>query len=167
MKRKDDVFRYMSHLLVTFGFTVGVLTVLACFIGESAKPYSNIFSLGDQGLSLETLAQFLLLSSIITGLRFSLFTDGLISRISLVFRTFLMFFIVILAISLFAVYYGWFPANMWEAWGAFFACFAACAFGSAYIMAWKTDKENKEMEEALKRLKEEQEEKDEQGEQLE
>lgn len=164
MKRKDDVFRYMSHLLVTFGFTVGVLTVFAAFIGEHAKPYSNIFSLGDQGLSLETLAQFLMLSAIITGLRFCLFTDGLISRISLVFRTFLMFFIVILAISVFAVYYGWFPVNMLEAWGAFFACFAVCAFASSYIMAWKTDRENKEMEEALKRLKEEQEEKDEQEE---
>lgn len=164
MKRKDDVFRYMSHLLVTFGFTVGVLTVFAAFIGEHAKPYSNIFSLGDQGLSLETLAQFLMLSAIITGLRFCLFTDGLISRISLVFRTFLMFFIVILAISVFAVHYGWFPVNMLEAWGAFFACFAVCAIASSYIMAWKTDRENKEMEEALKRLKEEQEEKDEQEE---
>lgn len=158
MKRKDDVFRYMSHLLVTFGFTVGVLSVLACFIGEDAKNYSNIFSMGDEGLSLETLMQFLLLSSIITGLRFCLFTDGLISRISLVFRTCLMFFIVILAISVFAVYYGWFPVDMWEAWGAFLACFAVCAFASAYIMAWKTDRENKEMEEALKRLKEEEQE---------
>lgn len=40
-------------------------------------------------------------------------------------------------------------------WGAFLACFAICAFVSAYIMAWKTDRENKEKEEALKRLKDE------------
>lgn len=161
MKRKDDVFRFLGQIFIIFGVTVGILTVLTIFVGEDAQPYSTIFSLGAQGLSLETLAQFYLLSTIITGLRFSLFTDGVISRISLVFRTFLMFFLVILVISVFAVNYGWFPVNMLKAWGAFFACFAVCSFVSAYLMAWKTDRENKEMEEALKRLKEEQEEKEE------
>lgn len=164
MRRKDDVFRYLGHILVIFGLTVGILSVLACVVGEDAKPYSNIFSLGDQGLSLETLAQFLILSVMITSLRFILFADGLISRISLTLRTCLMFFLVVLLIALFAVLFGWFPVNMLEAWGAFFACFAACAIASAYLMSWKTDRENKEMEEALKRLKEEQEEKEEQHE---
>ena len=68
-------------------------------------------------------------------------------------------------VALFAFLFGWFPVNMLEAWGAFLACFAACSFGSAYIMAWKTERENKEMEEALKRLKEEQEEAEEKEEQ--
>lgn len=160
MKRKDDVFRFLGQILIIFGLTVSILTVMAIFVGEDAKPYSNIFSMGNQGLSLETLAQFLMLSVVITMLRFLLFSDGLISRISLVLRTCLMFFLVILIIALYAYLFGWFPVNMLEAWGAFFACFAICAFASTYIMTWKTDRENKEMEEALKRLKEEQEEKE-------
>jgi len=72
----------------------------------------------------------------------------------------IIFGLTVLFISVFAFLFGWFPVNMLKAWGSFFACFAAFAFASAYIMAWKTDKENKEMEEALKRLKEEQEEND-------
>ena len=155
MKRKDDVFRYMGQILIIFGLSVVFLSIFSYFVGEDAKGYSTIFALGGQGISLATLAQYFLMSVLITTLRFILFTDGLISRISLTIRTFLMFFLVVLLIALFAFWFGWFPVNMLEAWGAFFVCFAICAFVSAYIMAWKTDRENKEMEEALKRLKDE------------
>ncbi len=161
MKRKDDVFRYLGQILTIFGLTVVFISVFSFFIGEDAKEYSTFFALGDRGLTLQTLAQLFLMSVLITTLRFILFTDGLISRISLTIRTLLMFFFVVLMIALFAFWFGWFPVNMLEAWGAFFACFAVCAFASSYIMAWKTDRENKEMEEALKRLKEEQEEEEE------
>jgi len=157
MKRKDDVFRYLGQILTIFGLTVIFISVFGFFVGEDAKEYSSFFSLGNKGLTLQTLAQLLLMSVLITTLRFILFTDGLISRISLAVRTMLMFFFVILMIALFAFWFGWFPVDMLEAWGAFLACFAACAFASAYLMAWKTDRENKEMEEALRRLKEEQE----------
>lgn len=159
MKRKDDVFRYLGQILMIFGLTVIFISVFAFFIGEDAKDYSSFYELGNQGVTLKTLAQIFLMSVLITTLRFILFTDGLISRISLTIRTVLMFFFVILMIALFAFWFGWFPVNMLQAWGSFFACFAVCALVSAYLMAWKTDRENKEMEEALKRLKEEQEEK--------
>ena len=159
MKRKDDVFRYLGQILMIFGLTVIFISVFAFFIVEDAKYYSSFYELGNQGVTLKTLAQIFLMSVLITTLRFILFTDGLISRISLTIRTVLMFFFVILMIALFAFWFGWFPVNMLQAWGAFFACFAVCALVSAYLMAWKTDRENKEMEEALKRLKEEQEDK--------
>lgn len=162
MKRKDDVFRYLGQILLVYGLTVLFISVFAFFIGEDARSFSSFYELGNQGLTLKTLAQIFLMSVLIVTLRFILFTDGLISRISLTIRTMLMFFFVILMIALFAFWFGWFPVNMLEAWGAFLACFAVCAFASAYIMAWKTDRENKEMEEALKRLKEEQEEENEQ-----
>jgi len=161
MKRKDDVFRYLEQILSMFGLTVLFIGVFSYFVGEDAKAYSSFFTLGNQGLTLQTLVQLFMMSVLITTLRFVLFTDGLICRISLTIRTMIMFFLVILMIAFFAVWFGWFPVNMLEAWGYFLACFAVCAFASAYIMAWKTDRENKEMEEALKRLKEEQEEKDE------
>ena len=161
MKRKEDVFRYLEQIFIIFGLTVLFISVFAYFIGADAREVSSFYELGNQGLTLKTLAQLFLMSVLITTLRFILFTDGLICRISLVVRTILMFLFVTVMIALFAFWFGWFPVNMLRAWGNFFACFAAFAFASAYIMAWKTDRENKEMEEALKRLKEEQEEKDE------
>lgn len=156
MKRKDDVFRYFGQILTIFGLTVIILGVFSFLAGEDAKEYSTIFSLGREGLSLQTMAQFLLTSVLITTLRFLLFSDGLISRISLTVRTVLMFFFVVLLIALFAWWFGWFPVTMLKAWGCFFACFAICSFISAYLMAFKSDRENKEMEEALRRMKEEQ-----------
>ena len=157
MKRKDDVFRYLGQILIIFGFSVAFLCITSILIGEDAKEYSTIFALGNQGLTLSTLLQFLLMSVLITTLRFILFTDGMICRISLAVRTFLMFFLVVLLTAFFALWFGWFPVNMLEAWGGFFASFALCSFVRAYIMAWKTDRENKEMEEALNRLKDEEE----------
>lgn len=165
MKRKDDVFHYFGQILTVFGLTVVFISVFSYFFGEDGKVYSSFFELGNEGLTMKTLAQLLMMSVLITTLRFILFTDGMISRISLTIRILLMFFLVILMIALFAFMFGWFPVNMPEAWGAFFLCFAVCAFASSYIMAWKTDRENKEMEEALKRLKEEHEENEEQHEQ--
>ncbi|MBQ8626038.1 MAG: hypothetical protein IJ419_07750 [Agathobacter sp.] len=155
MKRKDDVFRYLGQILIIFGLSVVILSILSYLVGDSAKSISTMFALGNQGLGLPTLAQFFLLSVLITTLRFILFSDGLISRIPLTVRTFLMFFLIILLIALFVWLFGWFPVDMLEAWGYFFICFAACSFISTYIMIIKTDSENKQMEEALKKLKEE------------
>ena len=155
MKRKDDVFRYVELIFSTFGWCVVILSGMNMVLGEVASEHSTIFALAGKGLTLETLLQFFLMSVLVTTLRFILFTDGLICRISLTVRTGVMFFLVILMVALFALWFGWFPVNMLEAWVAFLACFAICAFVSAYVMAWKTDRENKEMEEALKRLKEE------------
>lgn len=157
MKRKDDVFRYLGQILTIFGFSVVFLSIISFFAGESAKDISTMFALGNQGLSLPTLAQFFMLSVLITTLQFILFSDGLICRIPLAVRTFLMFFLIILLVALFVWMFGWFPVDMLEAWGYFFIFFAACSLVSTYIMVIKTDRENKQMEEALKKLKEEKE----------
>ena len=154
MKRKDDMLRGLGQVMIIFGVTVVVLMFMGLLIGEDAREYSTIFTLGYQGLRTDTLAQFLMLAASITGLRRLLFSDGLISRVSLALRTFLMFFLVVLFVAVFAYAYGWFPVDDLKAWGMFFACFAICSIASAYIMAWKTDRENKEMEEALRKLKE-------------
>ena len=99
MKRKEDVFRYLGQILLVYGLTVLFISVFAFFIGEDARSFSSFYELGNQGLTLKTLAQILLMSVLIVTLRFILFTDGLISRISLTIRTMLMFFFVILMIG--------------------------------------------------------------------
>ncbi len=158
MQKKDDLLRALGQVMSIFGITVTILIVLTMIVGEDAKEYSTMFALGARGLTIETLAQFLLMAASLRGLCASLFSDKMISRISMTIRTCLLFFIIILFVAVCASVFGWFPLNDLKAWGGFLACFAACAFASAYIMAWKNDKENKELEEALKRLKESQEE---------
>lgn len=155
MKQREEAFRYLGQIMIIFGLTIIILGGFSFVIGEEAKEYSSIFALGNKGLSLQTMAQFLMTSVLIATLRVVLFSDGLICRISLAVRTFLMFFLVVLMIALFAWWFHWFPVTMLEAWGYFFVCFAVCSFISAYIMAFKTERKNREMEEALRRMKEE------------
>ena len=155
MKKKEEVLRDLGQVMMIFGITVMILIVLTVIVGEDAKEYSTIFALGGDGLTIETLAQFLLMATSIRGLCMLLFSDKMINRISTVVRTGLLFFLIVLMVAVCASVFGWFPLNDLKAWGGFLACFGACSFASAYIMAWKTDKENKEMEEALKRLQEE------------
>ncbi len=155
MIRKDDVFRYLGQIVSIFGLMVIVLFVFTFFTGDMAKENSTMFALGSKGIPLKTLAQYFLLSVLINTLRFILFTDGLISRVSLTIRTFFMFFSVALLTALFAWLFGWFPVNKLGAWGSYLASFGFFGLFCSYVMAWKTDRENKEMEEALKRLKEE------------
>jgi len=152
MKKKEEVLRDLGQVMMIFGITVTILIVLTVIVGEDAKEYSTIFALGGEGLTIETLAQFLLMATSIRGLCMLLFSDKMIKRTSTVVRTGLLFFLIVLMVAVCASVFGWFPLNDLKAWGGFLACFAACSFASAYIMAWKTDKENKEMEEALRRL---------------
>ena len=158
MKKREEFLRDLGQIMSIFGITVAILVVLTVIVGEDAKGYSSIFALGGDGLSIETLMQFLLMAISVRGLCMLLFSDKMISRISVTVRTCLLFFLIILLVAVYAAIFGWFPLDDLAAWGYFLACFAACAFASAYIMAWKNDKENKELEEALKRLKESQEE---------
>lgn len=153
MKKKETVFDYIVQIFVSFGFTVVALNIFCILFGEEAREYSTIFSLGGEGLSVQTMLQFLLTSSIIVTLRFIFFTDGLIKKVSIAIRTIGMFGSIIVMMALFIYLFGWFPVNMWQAWAMFFICFGVCAGVSAVVSALNEKLENKKMEEALQRLK--------------
>lgn len=153
MKKKETVFDYIGQIFVSFGFTVVALNIFCILFGEEAREYSTIFSLGGEGLSVQTMLQFLLTSSIIVTLRFVFFTDGLIKKVSIAIRTIGMFGSIIVMMALFVYLFGWFPVNMWQAWAMFFICFGVCAGVSVAVSALNEKLENKKMEEALQRLK--------------
>lgn len=153
MQKKETVFDYIGQIFVSFGITIAVLNIFCIWFGEEAREYSTIFSLGGEGLSVQTMLQFLLTSSIIVTLRFIFFTDGLIKKVSIAIRTIGMFGSIIVMMALFIYLFGWFPVNMWQAWAMFFICFGVCAGVSAVVSALNEKLENKKMEEALQRLK--------------
>ncbi len=153
MKKKETVFDYIGQIFVSFGFTVVALNIFCILFGEQAREYSTIFSLGGEGLSVQTMLQFLLTSSIIVTLRFVFFTDGLIKKVPIAIRTIGMFGSIIVMLALFVYLFGWFPVNMWQAWAMFFICFGVCAGVSVAVSVLKEKMENKKMEEALQRLK--------------
>ena len=60
MNQKNTIFGFLNHVLVIFGITVVCLMVFVALFGEDAEGVSTIFGLGDQGITIATLLQYLL-----------------------------------------------------------------------------------------------------------
>lgn len=152
MLKKNTIFDYLTQVCVIWGVST-LSCCLFCFLfGESAKGLSTIFELGNAGLSVATLLEFLGLAIIITGLRWIFFTDVLIKEMSILWRTILMLVTVILAVIVFSYLFGWFPMNQLLPWVMFLICFFVCAFISVIVSVLK-EKNDKKMQDALERLR--------------
>lgn len=149
MNQKNTIFGFLNHVLVIFGITVICLIVFVAVFGENAEGVSTIFGLGDKGITIATLLQYLLLSVLITALRLLYFTDKFVKKASIALRTVLMFVSIIIAIAIFAAVFGWFPVHMWQAWLAFFVCFAISAGISTAVSVIKEKSDNEKLQAAL------------------
>lgn len=154
MLKRNSVFDFLSQVFLIFGITILCLAVFCVLFGADAKSYSSMFSLGKAGISVDTLLQFLLISVIITVLKWIFFTDLLFKQWSLMVRTIVMFLLVILTMVICIVIFDWFPVNMLEPWLMFFLCFFISAAVSVGVSTFKEKSENKKMQEALERLRE-------------
>lgn len=153
MEERKTIFDYLGNVMITFGFSIAVMSVLCLLVGEEARDVSTIYSLGNTGLSVTVMMQFLGTSVCITGFRALFFTDHVIRGLSITMRMVGMLSSVVALIALCAVLFGWFPVGMWQAWAAFFLTFALCFAGSLAVTYLKEKAENRKMEEALGRIK--------------
>ncbi len=154
MEEKKTVFHYFGQVMIVFGFTMLVINLFCLAFGDSAKGFSSMFALGDQGIPVEIAFQFLLVSALIIGLRILFFTDLLIKKMPIWLRTICLLTSVIVLIAAFILAFRWFPPDRWEAWAMFFLCFGVSFLGSYFVMVIKERVENRQMEEALRRWKE-------------
>ena len=154
MEEKITIFDYLGHVLIVFGFAMLVLNVFCLLFGNSAKEFSAMFALGDQGIPAKIVFQFLCISVLIVGVRFVFFTDSIIKKMPVWLRTICMLTIIVVIIAGFVIAFDWFPANMWKPWAMFFICFGISFLGSYFVMIIKERVENRRMNEALQRLKE-------------
>lgn len=154
MEEKKTIFDYLAQVMIVFGFAMLTLNIFCLVFGNSAKDFSAMFSLGDQGIPVEIALQFLCVSALVTGARFLFFTDVIIQKMPIWLRTICMLLLTVVMIVAFIVIFHWFPVNMWQPWAMFFVCFGLSFFGSCFVVMVKEKVENKRMEEALRRLKE-------------
>ena len=157
MEQKKTIFHYLAQVLIVYGFAMLVLNVFCLVFGNSAKDFSSMFALGDQGVPAGIAFQFLLVSALTIGLRLIFFTDVLIKKMPIWLRTVCMLGCVVILIAGFIIAFGWFPVGMWQPWAMFFVCFGVSFLGSCVIMAAKEKAENRQMEQALRRLQEQEE----------
>ena len=153
MEKRYTIFDFLNQVFFIFGVTVTCLLVFVLLFGAGAVGISSIFALAEKGLAVATLGQYLLMSVVITILRFVFFTDVIIKNCPVSLRTIWMFVSVVVMIGAFAACFGWFPIDDAEAWILFFVCFFISCVISVMLSSWKEKKENEKMQEALERMK--------------
>ncbi len=152
MEDRKTIFDYMGQILQVFGFSILLLTVFSILFGAAAQGYSTIFSLGEKGLAVSTMLEFLLASVGTVSLRFVFFTDTFIKNMTIILRTVSMVLSEILMITVLICSFGWFPGDEWLPWLMFFLSFGICFVLSVALTLFKERIENKRMQEALERL---------------
>ena len=155
MVKKNTLFDFMSHVMVTWGVTMLFICIFCKLFGADAKGVSSMFALGDEGVPFATAMQFLGISVVITLLRWIFFTDKILKEAAIVKRSIMMFATVIVTVGIFAGVFGWFPVNQVKPWIMFFVSFFLCAFCAVMISVMKEKAENLQMEKALERMKKE------------
>lgn len=153
MDKKKSIFDYLAQVMIVFGFAMLVMNIFCLAFGNSAKGFSSMFELGNQGVPVKTAFQFLGVSALIIGLRIIFFTDVLIKKMPIWLRTICMLVSAVIIIAAFIVAFHWFPVDMWQPWIMFFIYFGISFLGSYFVMAIKEKVENRRLEEALRRLK--------------
>lgn len=153
MEKKKTFFDYASEVLIIFGISMIVLNIFCMLFGEDAREFSAIFRLGNKGISIGIVFQFLCVSVLITLYRILFFTDTVIKQMSIVLRTVCMLTAAIATISVFIIVFKWFPVNMPLPWIMFLLSFGISFVISLAVMSFKEKTENKLMAEALKKLK--------------
>lgn len=152
MEDRKTFFNYAAEAMITYAATILLLNILCLTVGDDAKGYSTMFSLGSAGIPAETLLQFIPVSIVTIAAKYLFFTDRLIKRMSVTLRTICMSVTIIAFMAVCIVVFEWFPKDLWEAWLAFFISFGLSFLFSVIIMSVKEKVENKRMEEAVRRL---------------
>lgn len=155
MEKEKTIFDYISQVLTLFGITVIILMVICAIFGEESQEISSMFSMGNEGLPISTMLQFLLSSVLVVIFRIILFTDYLIKKMSLFVRTILMYVSVIIMSVIFVIVFEWFPLKAGVGWIGFFVGFTVCVTGRTIVVYIKDKKENDKMQSALDKLKQE------------
>ena len=157
MEEKRTIFDYLAQVLIVFGFAMLMINVFCLVFGNSAKEFSSMFELGNQGIPTKIVFQFFCVSVLIVGMRFIFFTDMIIKKMPIWLRTICMLTAIVIIIAAFVILFHWFPADMWQPWAMFLICFGISFLGSYFVMVIREKVENKRMNEALQRLKEKEE----------
>ena len=153
MEDNKTLFDYISRVFAVFGVVILIHVLIGSLVVQDAGEVSTLFSLGSEGLAMNTILQLFALSVIVIVLQSVLLTDKFIKNMSIVVRIILMFVSVTCAIVAFVLAFKWFPVNDVKAWIGFFVSFAVCSLAGVIFTRLKEKAENKKMDEALEKYK--------------
>ncbi len=155
MEKKFTIFDFFSEGFNTFSIMVICIAFTAPFVGKDAGAISSLYSFGSDGIAVDTIAQFLLVSVVMEGSKVFWFSEKLIKHMTVFWRTAGMVLSVIPIITVFAGIFDWFPLNNPYAWSGFLISFFSCFILSLLVIYVKTKLENKKIEEGFERYRKE------------
>ncbi len=148
-----DIYKFISQVLIIFSATVLFISFVGIFVGESAREYSTMFSLGSKGIAFDTVLQILLSSIVISSIDKIFLSEKILKKLSGLWKRILMIISIIAAIVIFIICFKWFPVNLVEAWIGFFVSFVGFFTVSTVVMLTKTKREAKKYDELLENYK--------------
>ena len=116
---------------------------------EEMRNLSQLFALCGEGISFTALAELLALSFVISLARHVWFSERFFKNMLMVNRITFMLISVFTAAGIFSVFFGWFPAGMWQAWFGFVISFALGTAVSFMAMVLRTRAESKKYQQNL------------------
>ncbi len=154
MEENRSIFDYIAKVFTVFGVVILIHVIIGLLVGDDTSEMSTLFSLGSEGLAMNTLLQLFVLSVVVIVLQTLFLTDKIIKNMSIVLRIILMFVSVTCAIIVFVLAFKWFPVGDPIAWIGFFVSFAICSLAGVTFSRLKEQAENKKMDAALKKFNE-------------
>lgn len=145
---------FFSQVSIIFFFSIMAVSIAALLFGRGAESYSALFSLGSNGLSFDTIFQYLGFSVIVSGLSNLLFSEKLSKKMLLKWRTFLFVFLTFATVVIFIVCFNWFPYRNFSEWISFLICFSLSSVVCFTCMLIKTHFDKRKYENLLSRYKE-------------
>lgn len=154
MEKDKTIFDFLGNVFCMYGITTALLILFALLFGDSAKEISGMFWLGNEGIPLDVLAEFLLTSFLITGIQYLFFSEKVFRHMSVNWRTICMLGSILIVTSLAIWRFAWFPINMWQPWVYFLLSFLISVAISIGVMYLKTKDEDRRLKEGLERMQE-------------
>ena len=154
MKEKLKYLNWLGkEIMACFGAGVATLGVLSYLVGDMIAEFTPVFGLGKTGVSLDTLAQFLLLAVFSAVVKDVFMTDRWIKDMSVFLRKTLYFFTIILGVFIMSRLFKWFPADAVSAWIGFGVFFSVAMVVITILTRTKEIAENNKLQEALEEFK--------------
>lgn len=153
MDKRFTIFDFFSEAFNTFSIMIISITVTTYLFGKDAGTISSLYKLGNEGIAVDTIAQFMLAALVLELVKMFWFSEKLIRNMMALWRTTFMVVSVIPVMAAFAGILGWFPLNNLHAWGGFLISFAVCFLLSLGVVYLKARLESKKYEEGFKRYR--------------
>lgn len=147
--KKRIIFGFISRLFATYGGCVVAFLIMSCIIGDAAAGYTPLFEIGRKGLTIDTLAQLILLSVFITIAQDIFLTDMIIKDMNIILRKIIFFILIMVVMVGMILLFKWFPVTDVKAWIGFGVSYTVCMGISTLITRLNEINENTKMQEAL------------------